>query len=164
MVQQQDPPRVETAAVQKRVRPSDKVTKHKPATIKNEDLGHPPKVLVKDPSQTSGKAPSPDHGLTRQTANERGGGGLKKSGASANLRKDDEEVMQESGENKSNGEPAEFSSSPAQNKMILKESSEDDGEPYIHDEDGKDQMQTFDMNQQDEDDKVTDEQLVQLIQ
>lgn len=72
--------------------------------------------------------------------------------------------MQESGENKSNGEPAEFSSSPAQNKMILKESSEDDGEPYIHDEDGKDQMQTFDMNQQDEDDKVTDEQLVQLIQ
>ena len=55
----------------------------------NEDLENAPKVLIKNPSKESGKAPSPDHGLTRQGQNDRAGS-LKKSGASANLRKEDE--------------------------------------------------------------------------
>jgi hypothetical protein len=117
------------------------VTKSKAKQIAEE-----PKVLTKNPSdKETGKAPSPDHGLTRQPPNERSGG-LKKSGASANLRKDDE-VMQDSGENKSNGEDSpvkDLSSSPAQRILHKDSESDDPGVPVEEDE--YNQHQTFDMN------------------
>ena len=91
-------------------------------------------MLVRDPSdKQSGKAPSPEHGLARQ-GNDRTTG-LKKSGGSANLRKADD-VLQESGD-KSGRNDQPLASSPGQ-KMLHKESSDDDGEPYIQDDDDKD--------------------------